>query len=563
MIKEGNNSKGTALSVIALLFILLFPAAASAAQIVGDWRYQEMRLDGKAAQDIRLKDFEDGVWQKFSYPRHPTLTKGVNTVFFQVQVTPDHAEKSIMMFMTTNQAVKVWLGRRLIYERGDFLEKKWDGGMVMHNIELPKVKKDTVLTIELYADYSRHLGIIDKLAIDTELNQIKRMFYSDITFVLAMPVAMLIIIIMCVQFHFRYSLWKRFHGYILAFMLTFLFWSMCMMMTKALFLAKPVFWWYLLSTAAYVLPLTANLILYEILRHKPYAHMKWVIISNAGLMIIAIVGELLGYHTLNGMMDYYYPLMAVNESAAFYWCLRAARKGDVISRAIMVPTVAFTLCGLFDGMTSHYNLTPWRIYVTPLAIYSMIYFIMMILREQLLNERRIKLETINLADEAKKARRRSETDTLTGCYNRARLDTLLARAIADNCRGKPGFSVLLLDIDHFKNVNDVYGHEMGDRVLKNFAAVLLQELKSDQPCIRWGGEEFMVLLNTEKLSAAKMIAEKFRRKVELNNIAGLNITCSIGVASWLGPTDKLAALFKRVDTALYAAKAAGRNCVKS
>ena len=61
MIKEGNNSKGTALSVIALLFILLFPAAASAAQIVGDWRYQEMRLDGKAAQDIRLKDFEDGV----------------------------------------------------------------------------------------------------------------------------------------------------------------------------------------------------------------------------------------------------------------------------------------------------------------------------------------------------------------------------------------------------------------------------------------------------------------------------------------------------------------------
>ena len=234
MIKEGNNSKGTALSVIALLFILLFPAAASAAQIVGDWRYQEMRLDGKAAQDIRLKDFEDGVWQKFSYPRHPTLTKGVNTVFFQVQVTPDHAEKSIMMFMTTNQAVKVWLGRRLIYERGDFLEKKWDGGMVLHNIELPKVKKDTVLTIELYADYSRHLGIIDKLAIDTELNQIKRLFYSDITFVLAMPVAMLIIIIMCVQFHFRYSLWKRFHGYILAFMLTFLFWSMCMMMTKTL-----------------------------------------------------------------------------------------------------------------------------------------------------------------------------------------------------------------------------------------------------------------------------------------------------------------------------------------
>ena len=100
-------------------------------------------------------------------------------------------------------------------------------------------------------------------------------------------------------------------------------------------------------------------------------------------------------------------------------------------------------------------------------------------------------------------------------------------------------------------------------MLKNFAAILLQELKCDQPCIRWGGEEFMVLLNTEKLSAAKMIAERLRRQIELKNIAGLNITCSIGAASWLGPTDKLAALFKRVDTALYAAKAVGRNCVKS
>lgn len=557
------NILARCLLLLVWLSVILLPITVEAAKITGDWQYQEAHLTGENAQAISLDSLRLDLWQKFNYPAHPKIAKGVNTIFMRVTLSPEDAEKNVLMFMTTNQAVKIWLGDRLLYQRGDFLEKKWDSGMVLHNVELPQIKENMVLTIELYADYSRHLGIIDKLELDTELSQIKRMFYSDITFVLAIPVALLIIIIMCLQFYFRYSFWKRVYIYIVAFMLTFLFWSMCMTMTKTLFWDNSVYWWYLLSTAAYALPLTANLILYEILRNKPYAHMKWVVMSNAGLMIAAIAGEVLGYHTLNGLMDYYYPLMAVNESAAFYWCLRAAKKGDVMSRAIMVPTAAFTLFGLFDGMTSHYNITPWRIYLTPLAIYGMIYFIIMVLLGQLRHERRIVLKTVNLEDKAQKVRRRSETDTLTGCWNRMRLDALLTEAITGNCRGQRGFSLLLLDIDYFKKVNDIYGHKMGDKVLKDFAGFIMQELREDQPCVRWGGEEFIVLLRTEKLTAAQNIAEQLRQKIATENIAGLAITCSIGVATWLGPDDKITAMFNRVDNALYKAKAAGRNCVRS
>ena len=123
-------------------------------------------------------------------------------------------------------------------------------------------------------------------------------------------------------------------------------------------------------------------------------------------------------------------------------------------------------------------------------------------------------------------------------------------------------SVLLLDIDHFKHINDEYGHSTGDKVLKEFTSVVRQSLDKTKPFIRWGGEEFLVFCPYLGMREALDFAEKVRRLVSGSKIGGLDVTCSIGVAVWHGRVDSFQALFKRVDQALYMAKDAGRNCVR-
>ena len=159
------------------------------------------------------------------------------------------------------------------------------------------------------------------------------------------------------------------------------------------------------------------------------------------------------------------------------------------------------------------------------------------------------------------------TDPLTGLHNRrymsSQLEALVARAVRD---GQP-VSALLLDIDHFKKINDSFGHDAGDEVLREFAVRLASNVRAvDLPC-RHGGEGFVVVMPETALADAERIAERIRLHVAGApfRVAGgkeiLTVTISIGVASTHGPTDTPELLLKRADEALYEAKASGRNKV--
>jgi len=159
------------------------------------------------------------------------------------------------------------------------------------------------------------------------------------------------------------------------------------------------------------------------------------------------------------------------------------------------------------------------------------------------------------------------TDALTGLHNRrymvGQLDALVARAVRD---GRP-VSALLLDIDHFKKINDSFGHDCGDEVLREFAVRLASNVRAvDLPC-RYGGEEFVVVMPETALADAERIAERIRMHVSGSpfRVAGgkevLSVTISIGVACTGGPGDTPDLLLKRADEALYEAKATGRNRV--
>ncbi|MES2342252.1 MAG: diguanylate cyclase, partial [Pseudomonadota bacterium] len=159
------------------------------------------------------------------------------------------------------------------------------------------------------------------------------------------------------------------------------------------------------------------------------------------------------------------------------------------------------------------------------------------------------------------------TDQLTGLHNRrymvGQLDALVKRA---SLGGDP-VAALLIDIDHFKKINDGYGHDVGDEVLREFAVRLASNVRAiDLPC-RYGGEEFVVVMPDTKIEDAERIAERIRLHVAgspfrvMGGAELLTVTISIGVAATLGAGDKPEALLKRADEAVYEAKASGRNKV--
>jgi diguanylate cyclase (GGDEF)-like protein len=154
-------------------------------------------------------------------------------------------------------------------------------------------------------------------------------------------------------------------------------------------------------------------------------------------------------------------------------------------------------------------------------------------------------------------------DPLTGAYNRRQGDALLAAEFARRSRTGRDFAVLLLDIDHFKTVNDQFGHAAGDAVLCALVRDGQKALRAIDMLVRWGGEAFLLLLPDTEADAAMVAAERMRAALAATEVstsgAKIRFTVSIGVA--LPSTDNSGELLLRADLALYAAKAGGRNRV--
>ncbi len=153
----------------------------------------------------------------------------------------------------------------------------------------------------------------------------------------------------------------------------------------------------------------------------------------------------------------------------------------------------------------------------------------------------------------------AQTDPLTGLFNRRTMDKFIGSWIAS---GNP-FSLLVMDLDHFKSVNDTYGHDVGDEVLKFLATSLRQLLKENNVICRFGGEEFIVLVPDELFDPAMEAAERIRKYMaETNGPTGGIVTLSIGAAHYPDSARSAEQLFRVADEALYRAKHQGRNRVE-
>lgn len=156
------------------------------------------------------------------------------------------------------------------------------------------------------------------------------------------------------------------------------------------------------------------------------------------------------------------------------------------------------------------------------------------------------------------------TDPLTQTHNRASFNGTIKREMSLAARNNSNLSIIFFDVDHFKAINDTYGHDCGDTTLKLSAKWIKESLRESDIIFRYGGEEFVILLSDTDLNGATLLAERIRSSIERHTIAydmkTIKITASMGVSS-LRDDDTLESFIKRADDAMYQAKSSGRNRV--
>jgi len=167
-----------------------------------------------------------------------------------------------------------------------------------------------------------------------------------------------------------------------------------------------------------------------------------------------------------------------------------------------------------------------------------------------------------------KLKEQSSMDKLTELYNRSYLDPFLESEIDAAKKENQQISVIMVDMDHFKEINDTYGHTVGDHVLTIFAQVVLKCIRKTDIIARYGGDEFIVVLPDTDTDTAESVGERIREDVSetyippIDDVVISSIHCSVGISTYPVHCDSKSSLIRTSDLALYMAKRSGRNCTK-
>ncbi len=345
---------------------------------------------------------------------------------------------------------------------------------------------------------------------------------------------------------------------LLILMLLMTLWTISLSNVKQFLWNVPVIWRFLENFICYLLPVAANSIIVEVLEEDLRLSVKRVVKIYAVLAALALTLELAGFDGLVMCRQLLYAAVLCLQVFVFRNMWEAIKRKNIYAQFAMVPMIVMGGLGIADGVLLYLHFWRWHVYLLPLGIYACSSFVVCMVREQVIRERELEAHAEELLAEIAATMAKAELDELTGCRNRGAFEDFIRQQIA----GGKAFSLVMMDIDYFKEINDHYGHEAGDRALYQFSEVVRSQLAGRQEVFRWGGEEFVIYCPGLNREQARELAEKIRHQVEIHQFfRHRQITVSAGVAQWYDDNDSQVGIFRRMDDALYAAKCNGRNQV--
>lgn len=247
----------------------------------------------------------------------------------------------------------------------------------------------------------------------------------------------------------------------------------------------------------------------------------------------------------------------------FYICYTmntGRRKMGIATGSAFFATVSFLSCKILSFFTTPVYEQQMHAWELKLYIFNSICTFIFLIVFSLIFISEIRISNAHLRHQNEILEKLASTDPLTGLYNRRSMDVFLAQAL----KSDSGFSVIMCDIDNFKGINDTYGHDFGDIVLKEIAHITTQQVNSNGYVCRWGGEEILILVGSSAKETAGRIAENIRRNVanhvfELNN-KWIHCTLTLGIAAYKDG-DTIEETITNADYNLYQGKRSGKNKV--
>lgn len=543
--------------------VLLMPPV-SASELTNTWYWQAEPSDTDEISETMLIQEAlsgGGDWHPFAYPEQPPFLNNSRRIWLMTTMPDDLVHDATLWINLTDQSFEVWLEDEKIYSYGDLQPHIIPYGQRWHLISLPPDYAGKKLFIHAYSSNPLCLGNFGQIHLASSVVQMSTILRQDIPYIAHIPVAIFMILIMLL-YYTSPTAPKLLYTQIILFIIVFVMWMVCVSNTKQLLIDAPVFWWVLSRLTAYLLPILANWIIYRVVDKRYRRGTMQAMLAFMILMFVALLAEVSGMGGLDGCASAFYIMLPVLESLVCYWTLHSAWRGNRYCRAMSIPLVSMIAAAIIDGFSMHFHWIPGHGYLLPYGTITIGIFVLYVVQQQIRRERMLVLRAAGLENAVAEAVAKAEIDELTNCYNRKRLDTALENEIRLHGEEKDSFSLVMLDIDFFKSINDTYGHDVGAIVLAGFAELVRDNIKKSDIFVRWGGEEFILICCGCTGNEAQLVAERLRRQVEFSDILPQQkITCSIGVSSWNGRNDSAEQLLKRVDAALYQAKRSGRNKV--
>ena len=552
------------LLLLLIFTLLILPASVQAAPITSldrGWKYMEPASGDKSSSgfvfQVSSPAYHSEEWNDLGILKIPPVSDDAK-VLWMTTLLPEVMpyRHATLAFLTNEQAVRVYLGNKLIYINGEFGLKDHEYGQTWHIIDLPHNAQGKQLSIQLYTDHPHRLGTIENISIGESTEHLYSIMWHNSLTWLALPMAFLLFIIMVPCYQFLRS-HRLFIIHITVFLLDFTIWLISgLHILQVMFPMPASFWSYMWLVSFYLMPIFMMLGAREAMPEKRSQMMLIMADLCALFFIAAIAGEVLGHTCLDNWLELYLMISWLFLLVTAAVLEMEAKQGSEMCYSLIWPAALLPLLQIGQVLC--------RLPIAPLIILPLMAVVLWLLRHALNERQRLRIQNMSLEKRVAAAQQAAQIDPLTKCFNRGQLsDSLSHETQLSSATGSP-LSFLMFDLDHFKAVNDTFGHDAGDQVLEGFATLVRRHLDARHIFIRYGGEEFVVLCRGFGLDEALEFADSIRADLYLAVlIPNHRITCSIGVSTWHGINDNPFALQKRADKAAYRAKETGRNKVVS
>lgn len=550
-------------------------------ELRGNWHYTWGDLPRDAAGDWQYSQAD---WKPIDFPENLPERNNRSLVWLKIDLPSGQWRDPYLFISSIDLSAEVFHDGKQIYQFGeiDAAGHTRFQGWPWHVFRLPDNYAEHSLYFRVASDYSS-LGLAGQVAIGNQFNLLDKIYRNGMAGLVFIVIMLLVGIISTVMGIIKKDKGVAFSTGLLSFNLALMMFSENELSQVIFF--DPLLWRYIAAFSYFLVPGFLAIIVLSWLKHKPPLMAKLVLgITLLFTLSVASLSTFTSFNFINAY-PYFDILFIVLVFALLSGCIREFYREGVIGHLMIFGILALFIALMLDMLSAH-ALIPWigRAGQWGLVFFSlaalMIYFVrdwqqqlaLTMLTQEL--ESQVRIRTAQLEQSQKELEKLAREDYLTKLLNRRAFTEQALREVANAIRYQRPISLLLFDLDHFKEVNDIYGHAVGDLVLKEVAAVSKDVCRHGELICRYGGEEFVILLHATDTAQASLLANRLHRALKdieiLESGQRIKITASFGLisikcseASKASPEAIVDSLLSAADKMMYEVKIAGRDGVKT